>query len=186
MDEIWDTGAPPGDGASETAALSGSEGAQEQPGAPDMSEPGALPGLAAGEESFAPGGEEDAHAALERNGAAFARELEAIRALDPDVRGFSDLPKMASFPRFIELAQRGCGFVDAFRAANFDAIVERRAGAARQAALNEMRSTRRFEPVGGAAEPASDLTQEEMDWWKAFGFSEKKARYYHNKYKKER
>ena len=76
--------------------------------------------------------------------------------------------------------------VEAFRAANFDAIVERRAGAARQAALNEMRSTRRFEPVGGAAEPASDLTQEEMDWWKAFGFSEKKARYYHNKYKKER
>ena len=178
MDEIWDTGAPPGDGTPETEFVSGSEGAQEQPGAQDVQ-------TASGEE-FAPRGEEDAHAALERNSAAFERELEAIRALDPDVRGFSDLPKMASFPRFIELAQRGCGFVDAFRAANFDAIVERRAGAARQAALNEMRSTRRFEPVGGAAEPASDLTQEEMDWWKAFGFSEKKARYYHNKYKKER
>lgn len=182
MDETWDVSAPPGDEAPETAALSGSEGAQEQPGTADVPE-GAQ---AVSKEVFAPRGEEDAHASLERNGAAFARELEAIRALDPDVRGFSDLPKMASFPRFIELAQRGCGFVDAFRAANFDAIVERRAGAARQAALNEMRSTRRFEPVGGAAEPASDLTQEEMDWWKAFGFSEKKARYYHNKYKKER
>lgn len=182
MDETWDTGAPPGDVTPETEFVSGSEGAQEQPGTADVPE-GAQ---AVSKEVFAPRGEEDAHTALERNGAAFARELEAIRALDPDVRGFSDLPKMASFPRFIELAQRGCGFVDAFRAANFDAIVERRAGAARQAALNEMRSTRRFEPVGGAAEPASDLTQEEMDWWKAFGFSEKKARYYHNKYKKER
>lgn len=182
MDEVWDTGAGPGDEAPETEFVSGSEGAQEQPGAADV--PAGTETVSAGEP--APGGEEDAHALLERTGAAFARELEAIRALDPDVRGFSDLTKMASFPRFIELAQRGCGFVDAFRAANFDAIVERRAGAARQAALNEMRSTRRFEPVGGAAEPASDLTQEEMDWWKAFGFSEKKARYYHNKYKKER
>lgn len=115
-----------------------------------------------------------------------ARELEAIRALDPDVRDFTDLTKMESFPRFIELAQRGTGFLDAFRAANFDAIVRRTERAARQAAVNELRSTSHFEPVGGGAEPASDLTQEEMDWWKAFGFSEKKAKYYHNKYKKER
>ena len=123
---------------------------------------------------------------LDTPGPALERELEAIRALDPDVRGFADLPRMASFPKFIGLAQKGYSFLDAFRAANFEAIVERQAKAARQAAMNELRSTRHLEPVGGEAEPASDLTQDEMDWWKAFGFSEKKARYYHNKYKKER
>ena len=182
MDEVWDTGAPPGDETPETAALSGSEGAQEQPAAD----------VPAGTETVSAGGALRRAAKRTRTHGSRGPARRSHASSRPSARstrtcaGFSDLPKMASFPRFIELAQRGCGFVDAFRAANFDAIVERRAGAARQAALNEMRSTRRFEPVGGAAEPASDLTQEEMDWWKAFGFSEKKARYYHNKYKKER
>ena len=130
--------------------------------------------------------EDETSGVLDRPGPEFERELEAIRALDPQVRGFADIPRMESFPRFIELAQKGFGFLDAFRAANFDAIVERRAKAARQEAVNELRSTRHMEPVGGAAEPVSDMTQEELDWWKAFGFSEKKARYYHEQYKKER
>lgn len=155
----------------ESAAQEADAGAQEAP-----------------EEAAAPAEEAEAGEGglLDRPGPEFERDLEAIRALDPQVKGFADLPKMESFPRFIELAQRGYGFLDAFRAANFDAIVERRAKAARQAAVNELRSTRHLEPVGGAVQPASDMTQEELDWWKAFGFSEKKARYYHERYKKER
>ena len=67
-------------------------------------------------------------------------QLREISAIDPSVRSLADLAKMPTYPRFYELVQRGNTLPDAFRLANFDALAQRSAAGARQAAVNAARS----------------------------------------------
>lgn len=67
-------------------------------------------------------------------------QLREIGAMDPSIKSVADLAKMPTYPRFYELVQRGNTFTDAFRLANFDALAQRSAAGARQAAVNSARS----------------------------------------------
>lgn len=66
-------------------------------------------------------------------------QLKEISAMDSSVKTLSDLAKMPTYPRFYELVQRGNTLTDAFRLANFDALAQRTAAGARQAAVNAAR-----------------------------------------------
>lgn len=72
-------------------------------------------------------------------------QLREISAIDPSVKSLADLAKMPTYPRFYELVQRGNTLTDAFRLANFDALAQRSAAGARQAAVNAARSKEHLE-----------------------------------------
>lgn len=72
-------------------------------------------------------------------------QLREISAIDPSVKSLADLAQMPTYPRFYELVQRGNTLPDAFRLANFDALAQRSAAGARQAAVNAARSKEHLE-----------------------------------------
>jgi len=61
-------------------------------------------------------------------------QLEAIRALDPDMVSWEAVADTPEAPRIHQLVLCGCTPAEAFRAARFDSLVERRVAAARTAA----------------------------------------------------
>lgn len=67
-------------------------------------------------------------------------QLREIAALDPNVKSLADLSKMPTFSQFYELVRRGNTLTDAFKLANFDALAQRTAAGARQAAVSSARS----------------------------------------------
>ena len=74
-------------------------------------------------------------------------QIREIGAIDPSIKSLEDLAKMPTYPRFYELVQRGNTLTDAFRLANFDALTQRAAAGARQAAANAARSKEHLEPT---------------------------------------
>lgn len=74
-------------------------------------------------------------------------QIREIGAIDPSIKSLEDLAKMPTYPRFYELVQRGNTLIDAFRLANFDALTQRAAAGARQAAANAARSKEHLEPT---------------------------------------
>lgn len=104
-------------------------------------------------------------------------QLREISAMDPSVKSLADLPKMPTYPQFYELVRRGNTLTDAFRLANFDALAQRAAAGARQAAMNAQRGKEhltetRTRGAGAVSVPADvreqyklfnpDVTEEEI------------------------
>lgn len=93
-------------------------------------------------------------------------QLREISAIDPDVKSLADLAKMLTFPRFYELVRRGNTLTDAFRLANFDALAQRAAAGARQAAVNSARSREHLAETktrgGSAVSVPADVREQYM------------------------
>lgn len=63
-------------------------------------------------------------------------DLSEIGKLDGTVKGIEDLRGAENWPEIESMMRRGYGLLDAYKLANYDAIAERRAAAARQQAVN--------------------------------------------------
>lgn len=70
---------------------------------------------------------------------ALGKAVGEIGRLDNAIRSPEDLLNMPSAEKFHELVLKGYALKDAFTLANFDALCERKTGAARQSALNRIR-----------------------------------------------
>ena len=117
-----------------------------------------------------------------------AEQLKEISTMDPSVKTLSDLAKMPNYPRFYELVQRGNTLTDAFRLANFDALAQRAAAGARQAAANAARSKEHLEQTRTRGRGAVVVPAEVREQYKLFNpdaTEEEIQRHYQKYHKKE-
>lgn len=99
------------------------------------------------------------------------QELAVIHQMDGSVSTLEDIARMPTWGVFREaVMHRGCSFVEAFRLANFDAIMERqRADAARraaQAAVNNARSKDHLAASASRGSGAVSVPGDEMELYR--------------------
>ena len=113
--------------------------------------------------------------------------LSEIRRLDPTVTSWKDVAGADTDRSFFRLVfGRGVDAVTAYKAVFFDRLLQGRAEAARQQALNEARAKSHLAPVGGGEGSAGEMSAAELEEWAAYGFGPAEARRYKNRFKKER
>ena len=74
-------------------------------------------------------------------------QLTEIRKLNPNIQSVRDLTTMESYPQLYAMVQRGYDLADAYRLANFAELSKREAGAARQSAINAVKSKSHMVPA---------------------------------------
>ena len=74
-------------------------------------------------------------------------QLTEIRKLNPNIQSVRDLTTMESYPQLYAMVQRGYDLADAYRLANFTELSQREAGAARQSAINAVKSKSHMVPA---------------------------------------
>ena len=91
-------------------------------------------------------------------------ELAEITKLDGTVKSFDDLRASEGWPQMEAMMRRGYGMLDAYKLANYEALGERRAAAARQTALNATAQKQHMQRTeqqgtGGVSVPRSVMEQ---------------------------
>lgn len=86
--------------------------------------------------------------------------LEEVRALDGEVKSFSDLAARPEFPQLYGLLERGCTLGEAFKLANFDSLAKRYQETARQQVLNELQSKNHLVPTKSRGQLTPDAPPE--------------------------
>lgn len=118
------------------------------------------------------------------------REEEAlaqIKKLDPSVTDWRDIAAKDPDRVYYDLVfNRHMDEVSAFKVAFFDRLVDARAQASRQAAVNAARSKSHLAPVKGQAQGGLEMTDAELEEWAAYGFKPSDAKKYKAKFAKER
>ena len=74
-------------------------------------------------------------------------QMAEIRKLNPNIQTVRDLAGMETYPQLYAMVQRGYDLADAYRLANFAELSKREAGAARQSAINAVKSKNHLAPV---------------------------------------
>lgn len=113
-------------------------------------------------------------------------QIKEISEFYPEVKSLEDIAKMDTFQSFDRYVRSGMNLVDAFRLANFDALVGKGAAASRQAAINSAKSTGHLIPVGGGAsgpEGEAEIPKAELELWQDMypGLSYKELRTKYNR-----
>lgn len=115
------------------------------------------------------------------------REIEKIAKLNPEIKSLEDLTKMEHFEEFYAKVQRGYSFEDAYILVNRDTIINGKAEAARQAAVNAAKSKGHMAPVkshgGGTVSAPADIREEYRKFMPGLSDTEIDAHY--AKYRKE-
>ncbi len=111
-------------------------------------------------------------------------QIKEISEFYPEVKSLEDIAKMETFRTFDRYVRSGMNLVDAFKLANYDALVGRGAAASRQAAINSAKSTGHLIPVDGGAngpEGEVDIPKNELGLWQdiypGLSYKELKAKY---------
>lgn len=91
-------------------------------------------------------------------------ELAEISKLDGTVKSFDDLRASEGWPQMEAMMRRGYGMLDAYKLANYEALGERRAAAARQTAYNATAQKQHMQRTeqqgtGGVSVPRSVMEQ---------------------------
>ena len=74
-------------------------------------------------------------------------QMAEIRKLNPNIQTVRDLAGMETYPQLYAMVQRGYDLADAYRLANFAELSKREAGAARQSAINAVKSKSHMVPA---------------------------------------
>lgn len=90
-------------------------------------------------------------------------DLQAITALDPDVRTLADLAALANYQDIVRLVGHGNSLYDAYRLANFEKLAARQAAAQEQAARNRTASKSHLTSTAARGTGAPILTQATID-----------------------
>ena len=88
-------------------------------------------------------------------------QMAEIRKLNPNIQTVRDLAGMETYPKLYEMVQRGYDLADAYRLANFTELSKREAGAARQSAINAVKSKNHLAPVAERSGTAEIVVPEE-------------------------
>lgn len=88
-------------------------------------------------------------------------EFEEIKKLDPSIKTMNDIPNMDSIQN---LVNSGLSFLNAFKVANFDVLVERKAAGAKQNAINQMKGKSHMSGVDSLANESDDVEIPEAEY----------------------
>ena len=115
-------------------------------------------------------------------------ELAIIHEIDPSNNSASDLANVENFAEIESYWKRGYAISDAFKLANFGKVSQKSIAAAKQAAINQAKSTSHLESTKGVHDNAGDelvdIPANELANWKAYypdlSMKELKAKYNHS------
>jgi hypothetical protein len=107
---------------------------------------------------------------LQRGNQELNRQIAEISTFYPEVKTLEDITKMETFPAFDSYVKNGMGITEAFKLANFDALMQRGSAASKQAAINAAKGKSHMTPVGGASTPEglAEIPHEELSRWREF------------------
>ncbi len=107
---------------------------------------------------------------LQRGNQELNRQIAEISTFYPEVKTLEDITKMETFPAFDSYVKNGMGITEAFKLANFDALMQRGSAASKQAAINAAKGKSHMTPVGGASAPEglAEIPREEISKWREF------------------
>ncbi len=107
---------------------------------------------------------------LQRGNEELNRQIAEISTFYPEVKSLEDITKMSTFPEFDSYVKNGMGITEAFKLANFDALMQRGSAASKQAAINAAKGKSHMTPVGGASAPdgLAEIPREELSRWREF------------------
>lgn len=88
-------------------------------------------------------------------------EFAEIQKLDPTIKTFDDIPNMDSIQNMVV---SGMSLLNAFKVANFDVLVERKAAGAKQNAINQMKGKSHMSGVDSLSNESSDVEIPEAEY----------------------
>ena len=115
------------------------------------------------------------------------RQMEEIRKLDPNIKEVGDLMTQPYRAEFYQAVGRGLNFLDAFLLATRKQETQRTAEAAKQAAINNVRSKDHLRATSIGGRPGATVSGNEMKYFKLFNpkATEQEIQKFVNKTRKE-
>ena len=98
-------------------------------------------------------------------------QIKMINAIDPSIKSFNDLENTVGKDAMLEMVQRGYGLYDAYRLANYDALMEKRSAAAEQRAVNQAKGKSHLTPTTSGSTQSDgmeDIPDSQISKWRAF------------------
>ncbi len=94
-------------------------------------------------------------------------EIRQISEFDPAIQSIQDLPKMQNYDKFRELVQRGNTFIDAYKLANFDAIMQNSVQKNEQATRNRLYGKMHMDPLGSRGAIGDSVPRDVLDRYRS-------------------
>ena len=95
-------------------------------------------------------------------------DLKEIMRIDPSVKSIDDIAKLPNVSQILSLTQTGMRFSDAYKVANMDSLINNKAGAAKQAAINNIKGTQHLNAtnnINSASDSSVDIPSSELTNW---------------------
>lgn len=110
------------------------------------------------------------------------RDVEEISKIDPSIKTMQDIANLPNCDEIIARVERGASLVDAYKAANFDVLLNKRDASARQMAINEMRGKSHLNTPNSVAQTddSVDVPVDILNRWKSEGKTEKQIKELYN------
>ncbi|MCD8004482.1 MAG: hypothetical protein LUE91_02335 [Oscillospiraceae bacterium] len=95
-------------------------------------------------------------------------QLRQISQLNPEVRSLADLARQPNYKELYRLVQKGNTLTDAYKLANYDALVQSAAAASRQAAVNAAVGKNHLQQTTTRGAGAAQVPAEVRELYRAF------------------
>lgn len=95
-------------------------------------------------------------------------QLRQIAQLDPTVKSLSDLTRQPNYKTLYRLVQKGNTLTDAYKLANYDALIQSAAAASRQAAVNAATGKNHLQQTTTRGAGAVQVPAEVRELYRAF------------------
>ncbi len=95
-------------------------------------------------------------------------ELAEIRKLNPEIKTLDDIIRMPTGGDFADLVRKGCSFVQAYKTANFDAIMQKNRAAGEQRARNAAMSQAHIKGTPTSQQEAFVVPQQVREMYRKF------------------
>ena len=95
-------------------------------------------------------------------------DIKEIMRIDPNVKSIDDIAKLPNVSQILSLTQTGMRFSDAYKVANMDSLINNKAGAAKQAAINNMKGTQHLNAtnnINANNDSSVDIPSSELTNW---------------------
>ena len=94
-------------------------------------------------------------------------EIRQISEFDPTIQSIQDLPKMQNYDQFRELVQRGNTFIDAYKLANFDSIIQNSVQKNEQATRTRLYGKMHMDPLGSRGAIGDSVPRDVLDRYRS-------------------
>ena len=101
-----------------------------------------------------------------------AADLKAVSEIDPSIKSEADIANLETYPQILDLVTKhGLSLLEAFKLANYEHIANKKAEAAKQAAVNQAKGKSHMEQSGNGASTSEnevDIPQSEISTWREY------------------